>query len=517
MKFETAPIRAAVLTALMLSSSIAMAQSPPATVEERLQKLEAEQAAMKQQLAERDATIQELKKELQAQGGAAPAAAAPTGAPAPSTPVAVAVPAAVTPAVSPEQTQAARGAPEKNGFTPKVETWGEFDPGQGFLVGRNEFGELDLSAYALVRWIDQNGDKTFTDHLGTERPVALRNDIFSHRVMVFLKGWMGDPRLIYNIVLWTVNTTDQQAIFGNVGYQFSKQFSLYAGLAGNPGSRSLMGSHPYWLGNDRVMADEFFRPFFGSGVWAVGEIVPGLWYDAMVSNNSSALGTKASQLDRKFTSGGTLWWMPTTHEFGPRGGYGDFEYHEQVATRFGVSASFSPEQSFADINTKVPGNTTLRLADSVNLFETGALATGVTVNTANYQVVSMDAGFKYKGIFAQAEFYERWLNNFAATGGPLPVQQIVDKGFYVQAAFFPIKNTLEVYGVTSQIYGDKEKGFGNSSEYILGMNYYPFNSRNYRLNAQLMDVNKSPVSSTFGYYTGGQDGWTVATAFSVFF
>jgi hypothetical protein len=32
-----------------------------------------------------------------------------------------------------------------------------------------------------------------------------------------------------------------------------------------------------------------------------------------------------------------------------------------------------------------------------------------------------------------------------------------------------------------------------------------------------MDVNRSPVSSTFGYYTGGQDGWTVATAFPIFF
>jgi hypothetical protein len=30
-------------------------------------------------------------------------------------------------------------------------------------------------------------------------------------------------------------------------------------------------------------------------------------------------------------------------------------------------------------------------------------------------------------------------------------------------------------------------------------------------------VNRSPVSSTFGYYVGGQKGTTVSTAFSVFF
>jgi hypothetical protein len=263
------------------------------------------------------------------------------------------------------------------------------------------------------------------------------------------------------------------------------------------------------------MADEFFRPYFGNGFWAVGEILPGLWYDAMVSNTSSGLGIKASQLDRKPTLGGSLWWMPTTHEFGPRGGYGDWDWHESLATRVGISTSMSPEQSFRD-SANSAGNTTLKLADSVNLFETGALAPGVTVDEADYQVVSVDAGLKYKGMFLQAEYYWRTLDNFQADGY-LPVNEIRDNGFYVQAAFFPIKQKLEVYGVTSQIYGDKDAGFGNSSEYILGANWYPWPTRNHRLNVQLMDINRSPVSSTFGYYVGGQDGWTLATAFSIFF
>jgi hypothetical protein len=33
----------------------------------------------------------------------------------------------------------------------------------------------------------------------------------------------------------------------------------------------------------------------------------------------------------------------------------------------------------------------------------------------------------------------------------------------------------------------------------------------------LVDVNRSPVSSTFGYYVGGQSGTTYSAAFSVFF
>ena len=72
----------------------------------------------------------------------------------------------------------------------------------------------------------------------------------------------------------------------------------------------------------------------------------------------------------------------------------------------------------------------------MNVFETGALAPGVTVDTVDYGILSFDAGVKYKGIFLQTEIYNRWLDNFTADG-PLPVASIHDKGFYVQAAFYP--------------------------------------------------------------------------------
>jgi hypothetical protein len=399
----------------------------------------------------------------------------------------------------------------------RIDAWGEFSPGDGFLVGRSDAGELGISGYALVRYVNQlPADQTFTDHLGNEHVIDPRNDIFPHRVIVFFKGWVGVPQLVYNIILWTVNTTDQDALFGNVGYQFNRKFSLYGGINGSPGTRSLQGSHPYWLGHDRVMADEFFRPYFAFGTWAQGEPTPGLWYNAFVGNNSSSLGITAVQLDRHLSSGVSLWWMPTTHEFGPRGAYGDWESHEKVATRFGISTAQSREERFTNASTGATGNTTIKLADSLNVFDPGALAPGVTVQQVDYRILSVDAGVKYRGVFLQTEIYTRWLDGFLADG-PLPVSSIVDTGFYVQAAFFPIRQKLELYAATSQIFGDKDAGFDNSSEYLAGLNVYPANTRNHRFNVQIMDVNRSPVSSTFGYYVGGQKGTTVSTAFSVFF
>ena len=418
---------------------------------------------------------------------------------------------------TPESEKAHSAAPPKRTPSSRIESWGDFEPGEGFLVGRSSVGELSISAYALVRWIDQRpAGQTFTDHLGNTHPVDARNDIFAHRAMLFVKGWLGTPKLIYTVLFWTVNTTDQKGIFPILGYQFGRKFSLYAGLNGLPGTRSIQGSHPYWLAPDRVMTDEFFRPYFTNAVWAQGEVLPGLWYNAVLGNNNSSLGIKASDLDRKFSYGGSVWWMPTTQEFGPRGGYGDWEGHEKVATRFGIGAVKSPENRQTTSDTGPPNNTTLRLADSLNVFDEGSLAPGVSVRSVDYRVLSVDAGVKYRGFFLQAEYYNRWLDKFQSDG-PLPVGRIHDQGFYVQAAFYPVPKRLELYAATSQVFGDEDAGFDGSSEYLGGANFYPTNSRNHRVNAQVMQVNGSPVSSTFGYYVGGQKGVTYSAALSIYF
>jgi hypothetical protein len=403
------------------------------------------------------------------------------------------------------------------GDNPKSPTWGSLEPGRGFLVGRTKLGDLYISAYGLIRYLNQMpAEETFIDHLGRVHEVDTREDIFPHRIMVHLKGWFGLKNLRYQITIWTVNPTDQKNIFAAIGYQFHRAFNLYGGLNGLPGTRTLLGSHPYWLAHDRVMADEFFRPYFSNGVWANGETYPGLWYAAMIANNLSALGITAPQLTRQFAYAANVWWMPTTLEFGPNGGFDDYEWHEELATRFGVGGTWSHEDRFSDVLSGAPDNTTLRLADSLNLFDLGSLAPGVTVERARYRMMSADAGIKYHGLFLGTAYFQRWLDQFRADG-PLPVSSLVDRGFYVQAAFYPIKQTLEVYGVTSWVFPEKSAGFQTSYELTGGANWFPAPTRDLRWNFQLIWVNRSPVSSTFGYYTGGQRGFTVATSLSINF
>jgi len=379
--------------------------------------------------------------------------------------------------------------------------FGEFNPGRGFTVGKGEYGELNLSGYMAVRYLNQlPADQSATDHLGRPVPIDPRQDFQFHRVMLFSQGWLFSPKFLYSTFLWTVQDTNQVAVGGALYYNFGKFMDLGAGWNAYPGTMSLQGSHPYWLSYDRVMADEFFRPYFSQGVFAKGNILPRVEYRWMVGNNNSNLDVPAVKLDRDLSAGFAITWLPTTGEFGPRGAFGDYESHEQLATRFNFAYTYSPEDRQASIGSPA-GNTTLRLSDSLNIFDPGAFAPGVTVEKARYQLLSGSVGIKYHGLFLQGEGYDRKLDDFVANG-PLPLGVVRDYGFYVQLGYMVVPKRVELYGATSYIFGQ----YGNSKEFIVGGNYYPWNTRNARLNIQLINVDHSPVSSTFGFYLGQLTG-----------
>lgn len=432
--------------------------------------------------------------------------------------------AAVTPPLPAEQAPVPAPAPAATGSKPGLLSgfdasdgqpgiFGEFNPGRGFTVGRNEHGELNLSSYMAVRFLNQlPPDQSSTDHLGRPYTVTPRRDFQFHRVMLFSQGWLFSPKFRYSTFLWTVQDTNQVAVGGALTYEFNKHFILGGGWNAYPGTMSLQGSHPYWLTYDRVMADEFFRPYFSQGIFGQGIIVPKLEYRWMFGNNNSNLDVPAVKLDRELSFGGALTWLPTTGEFGPRGAFGDYERHEKLATRFNLAYTYSPEERQTPLGTSNAANTTLRIADSLNIFDTGTFANGVTVTNATYRLLTGSAGMKYRGFWLQGEGYWRKLSEFKADG-LLPFGQINDTGFNVQISHMIVPNRIELYGGTSYVFSK----YGHPKEFITGGNYYPWDTRNLRLNVHVINVDHSPVSSTFGFYMGRITGQVVAVGFTAMY
>ena len=115
---------------------------------------------------------------------------------------------------------------------------GQFTPGQGFDIIRTEKGTLNVSFYGLFRYLNQlPADQTFTDHLGRVQTVKARNDLNWHRTMVWITGWFSDPRFRYNITLWSLPTTQQTLLFGNLRYLWKDAMAASRPRSGCPGSR----------------------------------------------------------------------------------------------------------------------------------------------------------------------------------------------------------------------------------------------------------------------------------------
>jgi hypothetical protein len=322
---------------------------------------------------------------------------------------------------------------------------------------------------------------------------------------VWLTGFFYDPKFRYNISLWSLPTTQQTLLFGNLQYRFNKAIGIGVGIAPNLTARSVQGSWPFWGSSDRQMAEDFFRGGFSSGFFVTGQPIDKFWYTASVNTNISQLGTTASNDTRDMAYSASVVWRPSTGEFGPRNGLGDFEYHTKLATQFGVSAAHSREARYAS-ETAPPNATQIKLSDGVNPFEIDALAAGVTVEKLDYDLLALDGGFKYRGFSFQSEFYIRKLSDFLANG-PIPLESIVDKGFQVQGMHMVVPRLVGVYLTYGQVFDQFER---DPWEISGGASFYPSRTRSWRVNLHLIKVEKSPAASNFGFYTAGQSGTTIS-------
>src|SRR3954470_5539616 len=106
-------------------------------------------------------------------------------------------------------------------------TAGEFTPGAGFDLVKTDFGSLNISVYGLARFLDQlPAEQSFTDHLGRTHVVSTRRDINWHRTFAWLSGFFWRPALRYTVSIWSLPTTQQTLVFGNLRYRFGRALEV---------------------------------------------------------------------------------------------------------------------------------------------------------------------------------------------------------------------------------------------------------------------------------------------------
>jgi len=500
-------LKAAIAAVLMIGPVMASAADASPSVEARLKELEEWKNQLQQQLLERDARIRELESQV-----AKPATAAGT-VPAVIAPVPAAPAEHAGPAVA-HETAPMVGEPSATGSTPNDQKyWGSYEGGRGIVLARSDNAEVDFSVFTYLRYLNQLGlDETYTDAFGRTKTLDLRNDVQLQKVLLYFKGWFMDPDFRYVFYTWTANTNQglgaQVVVAGNLSYRFNDAFSLAAGIGGLPSTRTTNYTFPQWLRVDnRTIADEFFRGSYTTGLWAWGSLTDTVKYRVMLGNNLSQLGVDAGELDATLnTYSGALWWMPTTGEYGPGEGFGDFEHHEEPATMFGVNFTHSREDQQSQPGQDSFENSQIRLSDGTLIFQTDPFGTGTQVHKLTYQMAAANAGVKYRGWSLDGEYYWRWLNDFKATG-PMPFNSTFDQGFQLQGSAMVVPQRLQAYVSGSKIFGE----FGDPWDVALGLNWYPMQRRELRMNMQGLYLKDSPVGYSSVPFAVGGNGWVFTT------
>ena len=371
-------------------------------------------------------------------------------------------------------------------------------PNGGFLIVEHEKGEMYVRLMTYVRYLTQKGlDDHYTDAFGNVKSVPIRQDIQLQKFFLPFNGWFLTPKFRYYLYVWSSNPSQgdpaQVVGAGNISYVFNRYVTFGGGISALPAVRSTEGQFPYWLGvDDRLIADEYFRGSYTSGVWLKGEFATKFKYMAMLGNNLSTLGVSAAQLDNTLdTQSYMLQWLPTTGEFGLYGTFGDFDYHEKLATRLGVHYTSSTEDKQSQPGSNAIENSQIRLSDGSSIFTPDLFGPGTTVERVKYRMTSVDAGAKYKGLAVEGEAYWRWLRDYVGPGANL-VPDVSDTGYQVQVSAMPVPKSLQVYFGNSRIFGD----YGDPWEVRYGANFYPAKERGFRVNAEVIHIDHSPVGYT---------------------
>jgi hypothetical protein len=371
-------------------------------------------------------------------------------------------------------------------------------PNGGFLLFDGDEGQMYARLFTYVRYLNQLGLKdTYTDGFGNVKTVTRRQDFQLQKFFLPFNGWFLTPKLRYYLYVWSANTSQgdpaQVVGGGNISYVFNRYVTLGGGITSLPSVRSTEGQFPYWLGvDDRLIADEFFRGSYTTGMWLKGEFKTKFKYMAMLANNLSTLGVSASQIDNTLdTQSYMLQWLPTTGEFGLYGTFGDYDYHDKLATRLAIHYTSSTEDKQSQPGADGIENSQIRLTDGSIIFTPNLFGDGITVNRVKYRMSSLDGGLKYKGLSFEAEYYWRWLSNYEGVNVS-GIPDIDDHGYQIQASATPIPKLLQVYFGNSGVYGK----YGDPWEYRFGTSVYPVKQRGFRVNAEVIHINHSPVGYT---------------------
>src|SRR5829696_7959935 len=72
---------------------------------------------------------------------------------------------------------------------------GRYTPNLGFKIANTEYGDMNVSIYSYVRYLNQLGlDPTYTDAIGKTKNIQRRQDMQLLKLQIKFLGWIWNPK-----------------------------------------------------------------------------------------------------------------------------------------------------------------------------------------------------------------------------------------------------------------------------------------------------------------------------------
>ncbi len=353
---------------------------------------------------------------------------------------------------------------------------------------------LNITGMMQVRWIGTNRQTDNRRLQGRNKQDDINGFEVQYMVLNF-DGYIHTPKLTYLISV--IGDTDQahswETYYAQVNYEVVEEFVVSAGILDLPqGFNALTADHKQ-LFVDRALAEETFGLGASIGVAISGLLFDKLEYAAGVFNGVGNPSDSPSreQLDTNFAYAASLIY----HILGD--GVGDDEtdlpYSKDPLWDVGMSFAYNDDNGDDETSFFYTVPDRIRRGRGIGGYGEADL-TGT-----DYFQFGAHTAFRYRGFSLTAEWYLRtvdsddeWSEWQLLTGRS---DSMHFQGGYVQAGYFIIPKKLEA---AARMGGIWDADGDNGWEYTFGVNYYPFQSHSFKIQADFTRIEEAPLDSTNG-------------------
>lgn len=393
---------------------------------------------------------------------------------------------------------------------PKTQWQAGYDNGI-FIRGTKNRESFEMKANMRIqfRFVAFSRDTdSWTNSAGMTFPVLDRQYFDLERSRLIFSGHAFSPSLTY-FAQFDSDTDSAHVtslLDGWFGWKVNDERTFQFGKRKVPGTRMwLLGAFDTRM-VDRAMSNEFFRPSRTTGIWLIGDPDTATHYELMIGQGYNTEGLTPDEMGNNFALSGSIY-RDVIGNYGPLRPT-DFEYHEDLAVRVGMSSVGSIEGT---PGRELEETDFLRLTDGTRITDFGALAPGARVQSFDVFLFATDAAFKYRGWSANSEAFVRSITNLNAN---LPVPAIgLQYGFYCEGGTFLIPKRFEWNSQYSFVTGDQ----GSANSYTTGVSYYPKSALYFKFSVDGTYLDGSPTNSTGADILVGDKGFLLRTQWQATF